>query len=599
MAKITANNIFLGAITSDKLDASVASDLAAADNANTVATIATSVAAAAFASANTNAAILANSASPLITTIQIADASYNVLDDTAANTTGGFVVITGSGFTSNSTVVFGTTAAPAVSFVSSTVLRAQTPALTAASYPVYVVNSNGGTAIRVNGLTTSSFPAWSTGASLSNQNSGTSFGVNLSASSDSNITYANTSALPAGTTLAANGFFSGTVSIGSQTTYTFDVKATDAENQDASRTFSLTITVLVPNLYTWGAGGGGALFLNNTITKSSPTQVASEANWNKISAGRVNIMATKTDGTLWVAGYATRGQLGTGTSTNDASSPVQVGSGTNWNKIFSGNQSSFAIKTDGTLWSWGFNTNGQLGLNDIINRSSPVQIGSGTDWSEISQGKNSSGFQCHAIKTNGTLWTWGRGNFGQLGIGDRVDRSSPVQVGTLTSWSKVCSAGQHTLATRTNGTLWTWGENASGQLGHDSLIYRSSPVQVGTDTTWLTPYGMYSSSAIKTDGTLWTWGYNANGCLGQNNRIYRSSPVQVGTDTTWSSISGGFSFIAKKSNGTIWALGSNNSGQLGLGDITYRSSPTQVGTNTNWNQVEISMEIAAATINQS
>jgi hypothetical protein len=101
MAKITANNIFLGAITSDKLDASVASNLAAADNANTVATIATAIATAAFETANTNAAILANSASPLITTIQIADASYNVLDDTAANTTGGFVVITGSGFTNN------------------------------------------------------------------------------------------------------------------------------------------------------------------------------------------------------------------------------------------------------------------------------------------------------------------------------------------------------------------------------------------------------------------------------------------------------------------------------------------------------------------
>ncbi len=166
MAKITANNIFASSITSDKLDSSVASNLATANNANVVATIASTVAAAAFSTANNLSSILANSA-PIITSITIADSSYNALDDTAANTTGGFCIITGSGFVSTPTVVFGTTSAPAVSFISSTTLRVQIPALTAASYPVYVVNSNGGTAIRVNGVTTSSFPAWSTGATLS------------------------------------------------------------------------------------------------------------------------------------------------------------------------------------------------------------------------------------------------------------------------------------------------------------------------------------------------------------------------------------------------------------------------------------------------
>ena len=599
MAKITANNIFTGAITSDKLDSSVASGLATATNANTIATIASTVAAAAFSSANTISAILANTSTPIITSITITDSSYNALDDTAANTTGGYCIITGSGFVSTPTVVFGTTSAPAVSFISSTTLQVQIPALTAASYPVYVVNSNGGTGIRINGLTTSSFPAWSTGATLSNQNANTSFSVNLSATSDSSVTYANTTSLPAGTTLAANGLFSGTVTIGTQTTYTFDVKATDVENQDATRTFSLTITTLVPNLYTWGFGLSGALFLNESVYRSSPTQVASETNWNKISVGYFNLMATKNDGTLWTAGYGTRGQLGTNSRVH-VSSPVQLGSGTDWSEIFSGYQSSLAIKTDGTLWSWGWNDMGQLGLNDTILRSSPVQVGSGTTWSKISQSKSGNGFQGFAIKTDGTLWSWGKNERGQLGIGTRVYRSSPTQVGALTSWSKVCSAGLHTLATRTNGTLWSWGHNEHGRLGHNNLIYRSSPVQVGTDTNWLTPYGMYSSSAIKTNGTLWTWGYNDAGGLGFNDRVSRSSPTQVGTDTNWSDISGGYSFIAKKSNGTIWALGGNGNGQLGLNDTNIsRSSPVQIGSNTNWNQVEISMQLAAATINQS
>jgi len=460
MAKITANNILTGSITSDKLDASVASNLASANNANTVATIATSVAAAAFASANTNAAILANSAAPLITTIQIADSSYNVLDDTAANTTGGFVVITGSGFTSNSTVVFGTTAAPAVSFVSSTVLRAQTPALTAASYPVYVVNSNGGTAIRVNGLTTSSFPAWSTGATLSNQNANVSFSVALSANSDSNITYSNTTSLPAGTTLAANGLFSGTVSVGSQTTFTFDVRANDVENQDASRTFSLTVTVNPPpGLYTWGRNVLGTLGANNTASRSSPVQVGTETTWNLFITDSGTTIATKTDGTLWVWGSNQFGNLGL----NDKvyrSSPTQVGGATTWNLISAGYYVTMATQTNGTLWSWGNNAYGQLGQNDTVARSNPVQVGSNTTWSRISVGR----FGSMATKTDGTLWTWGRNDMGQLGQNNRVYRSSATQVGTDTTWSLVSIGIYNTMATKTNGTLWTWGWNVFGRV---------------------------------------------------------------------------------------------------------------------------------------
>ena len=115
MAKITANNIITGSITSDKLDSSVASSLSSVENANTIATIASTIAAAAFATANANQAILANT--PVITSIAIADSSYNVLDDTAANTTGGYCVITGSGFVQTPTVIFGTTSASAVTFV--------------------------------------------------------------------------------------------------------------------------------------------------------------------------------------------------------------------------------------------------------------------------------------------------------------------------------------------------------------------------------------------------------------------------------------------------------------------------------------------------
>ncbi len=266
---------------------------------------------------------------PTINVISITDSSYNVLDDTAANTTGAFLRITGSNFQSGAIVMVGSTnTAISTTFVDSSTLRAQIPAIAAGTYPVYVVNTNGGTAIRINGLTTSPFPAWSTGATLSNQNANVSFSVALSANSDSNITYSNTTSLPAGTTLAANGLFSGTVSVGSQTTFTFDVRANDVENQDASRTFSLTVTVNPPpGLYTWGRNVLGTLGANNTASRSSPVQVGTETTWNLFSTDSGAAAATKTDGTLWMWGNNQFGNLGL----NDRvyrSSPTQVGGAT-------------------------------------------------------------------------------------------------------------------------------------------------------------------------------------------------------------------------------------------------------------------------------
>ena len=535
---------------------------------------------------------------PSINVISIANSSYTILDDTAANTGGAYLVITGTNFQSGAIVMVGSTnTAISTTFVDSSTLQAQIPAISSGTYPVYVVNTNGGTGIRINGLTTSPFPAWSTGATLSNQNANTSFSVNLSANSDSSITYANTTALPAGTTLAANGLFSGTVTIGAQTTYSFDVKATDVENQDASRTFSLTVTIgPAPGLYVWGyhsGNGEDGLNIGSSPAKSSPTQVGTNTNWNQISMARYAVLAIKTDGTLWSWGTNLDGQLGLNDSGIRRSSPVQVGTNTNWSLISIGNYFSAAIKTDGTLWLWGKNHYGQLGRNDRVYRSSPTQVGTATNWSKISVGRLSI---VSATKTDGTLWLWGNNNYGQLGRNDRVSRSSPIQIGGDTNWSQAKHGDNYTIATKTNGTLWSWGFNDRGQLGRNDRVSRSSPTQVGTDTTWsLNNFVIGGNTngpiqaATKTDGTLWTWGKNDYGQLGHNNQgVYRSSPTQVGTNTTWSLISGGaYNFTATKTDGTLWSWGNNNYGQLGVNNTVIRSSPTQVGTATNWTLVSM------------
>jgi alpha-tubulin suppressor-like RCC1 family protein len=553
-------------ITSSNLDNTINTKLAAAEAAN---------------------AAVANIVSLAISSVQIADSSYNVLDDTAANTGGGYLVINGTGFTNQCVVIVGTTNATSTTFANTKQLRAQVPALSAATYPVYVVDSvTGATAIKVNGLTYSPFPAWSTGSTLSNQAANTSFAVSLSANSDSSVTYANTTALPAGTTLAANGYFSGTVTIGAQTTYSFDVKATDVENQDATRTFSLTVTVTPPTrLYSWGFNtNGGQLGQNDRVNKSSPTQVGTGTDWNLISVGTYNTIATKTDGTLWAWGYNNAGQLGL----NDIffrSSPTQVGTGTNWNLISIGNYNTIATKTDGTLWAWGYNLRGQLGLNDTTYKSSPIQVGTGTNWSKISIGYSNT----IATKTDGTLWTWGFNNTGQLGqsIAPDSHRSSPIQVGTETNWNLVAAGQYNDMATKTDGTLWAWGYNIRGQLGQNNRNDKSSPVQVGSETNWNSiSISTFISLATKTDGTLWTWGQNDAGQLGQSDVIFRSSPVQVGTGTNWNLIrSAQYSTIATKTDGTLWTWGQGNNGQLGLNNITNKSSPTQVGTGTNWSKI--------------
>jgi alpha-tubulin suppressor-like RCC1 family protein len=348
-------------------------------------------------------------------------------------------------------------------------------------------------------------------------------------------------------------------------------------------------------LWTWGAGGGGALGLGNATTYYSPKQVGALTTWVSFFAGEDTAAAIKTDGTLWTWGRNTYGQLGLGTSSNASTfSPTQVGTLTDWSKIATNGTltpHTGAIKTDGTMWAWGRGSNGQLGLGNTTNRSSPVQVGALTNWSKIS--KSILGASA-AIKTDGTLWTWGENIHGQLGLGNTTDRSSPVQVGALTNWADVVFGNTHTAAIKTDGTLWTWGTNFFGQLGLGNTTSYSSPMQVGSLTNWLqVSAGGSHTLAIKTNGSLWAWGYNdgyndgygvtKTGVLGLGTTNTYSSPVQVGALTNWLQVATGrYHTLALKTNGTLWAWGGNYSGGLGTGNTTYYSSPIQVGALTTW-----------------
>jgi hypothetical protein len=226
---------------------------------------------------------------PTIANVAVTDSNYTVLNDTPyINSAGGYIRVTGTGFASGAVVYVGGSAAVTTSFVSSTEVRAQVAAgTTSNAFPVYVVNSDSSVAIKLAAVIYSGLPSWSTSSSLAGQATDTSFSISLSATGDSAITYslAAGSSLPPGTSLSSGGVFSGTVSGTSiivDTTYSFDVVANDAENQDASRTFTVTVTVGDPFFYltplllngeatTWVTDSGTNKFLPTIFADTRPT----------------------------------------------------------------------------------------------------------------------------------------------------------------------------------------------------------------------------------------------------------------------------------------------------------------------------------------
>ena len=328
------------------------------------------------------------------------------------------------------------------------------------------------------------------------------------------------------------------------------------------------------SLWAWGNNTEGQLGQNSKTQYSSPKQIPGTT-WNNTGGfSEGGSFGIKTDGTLWVWGKSILLAQNNQTS---YSSPKQV-PGTTWTGGFQTRENSIFSKSDGTLWAWGEGGNGCNAQNNLVDYSSPVQI-PGTNWATIEH--NGAGSRaCMASKTDGTLWSWGFNEYGILGLGDSSKRSSPTQI-PGTSWTTKLNAGGPAFgAIKSDGTLWMWGRDEYGMLGQNSQSPNStnnSPKQVpGTNWNSISS-GNGHVVATKTDGTLWQWGHNNHGQLGQGNTTQYSSPVQV-PGTTWSNatVTATNSVIAVKTDATLWAWGRNEYGQLGLNDKTNYSSPKQV-----------------------
>jgi alpha-tubulin suppressor-like RCC1 family protein len=339
--------------------------------------------------------------------------------------------------------------------------------------------------------------------------------------------------------------------------------------------------------FLWGSNTSGRLGNNSTTSTSSPVRESGSGTcWVQIVTD-VSTAAIRGDGTLWSWGNNLCGALGDGTTT-DRSSPVrEISSSSTWCQVTTRGCTGNGIKTNGTLWGWGANSCGQLGTNTISDSVSPVrEISLSTTWCQVATGT----LHTAAIKTDGTLWSWGANNWGQLGTNTTVDTSSPVrEISSSSTWISV-SASNHTVALKRDDSVWAWGLNSCGQLGDNSAVDRSSPVQeVTKGCAWASSTaGRYHTMAVKNDGTLWSWGRNQCGQLGNNATTPSSSPVQeFSSSTSWCQISAGQCHSgATKTDGTLWTWGANTSGQLGDNTTVTKTTPVrEITSSSSWSEV--------------
>jgi uncharacterized repeat protein (TIGR01451 family) len=325
----------------------------------------------------------------------------------------------------------------------------------------------------------------------------------------------------------------------------------------------------------WGAfgqiGDGGA------SDKRVAVRINGISSLMQIEGGTSHSIARRSDGSVWTWGRNEKGQLGLGTTT-DVRLPTKVNGITNATKVAGGGHYSLVLLADGTVWGWGDNSQGQLGDGTKIDRTTPVKVNGLTGVVSIAAGTNHS----LAVKTDGTVWSWGGNDHGQLGEPPSTGRTAPAQVAGLSNIMSVAagdefgfSNGQtvdiisYSCALKSDGTVWTWGSNWRGQLGNGNMIDRPTPGMVAnlSGVTALTAGGFHVL-ALRNDGTVWAWGGNFDGQLGDGSITDRTSPVKVLWLTGITAIAAGSQHsLALRQDGHVFAWGSNSLGQTGSGQV--------------------------------
>ncbi|WP_052419747.1 RCC1-like domain-containing protein [Hyalangium minutum] len=336
-------------------------------------------------------------------------------------------------------------------------------------------------------------------------------------------------------------------------------------------------------VWSWG-GKSGSYTTDYSAYRAQGRQVWELSDAVSVVSGTGHKLALKTDATVWAWGSNTDGELGNGTTFNASDTPEQVVGLDSVIALAGGNHYSLAVRGDGTVWSWGRNQYGQLGDGTTLGRTLPAQVPGLSNGVQVAAGSHHS----LAVDSAGQVWSWGYNSQGELGDGSTTSRFTPVQVPGLTGVVAVAAGVEHSLALKSDGTVWAWGYNSRGQLGDGSTSSRFTPVQVVglTGVVVAVAAGMEHSLALKSDGTVWAWGDNSYGQLGDGTTSSRFTPVQVPSLSGVVAVAAGTRHsLARDSDGRTWAWGNNELYQLGDGQRMKSATAVPVVNLSNVTQV--------------
>ena len=329
-------------------------------------------------------------------------------------------------------------------------------------------------------------------------------------------------------------------------------------------------------VYAWGNNYEGELGLGYLGgARSTPTKVTEQG--TSISAGFAFCVISKSDGSVWYWGR--QPSNGITPSTNWVSLPKKVDGVSNVVSVDAGPDYVLALTSNGSVFAWGSGFEGEIGVGDTKGRGVPTEIPFLDSIVGISAGKSHS----LATKIDGTVWAFGKNTEGELGLGtSTANVLIPTQIPNLVRITSVSAGGGHSLALQDDGSVWSWGNNLSGQLGIGNTISASVPQKIPELANVIAISAAYGHSlALKQDGSVWAWGNNLGGQLGDGTKENRTSPVKINALSGIVSISGGNGYsVFVNSDGTVWACGSTDHGKLGDGtpvtNTTYRLTPVQV-----------------------
>ena len=336
------------------------------------------------------------------------------------------------------------------------------------------------------------------------------------------------------------------------------------------------------SIWSCGNNGYGQLGLGNTTDQSTFTQVTTniDNDVKQIDCGYYHTIILKNDGSVWSCGYNTYGQLGLNSTTNYTSfTQVTTNINNDVKQISCGYQHTFILKNDGSVWSCGINSSGQLGLG--TSGSDTYQ----TTFTQVTTNINNdveevicagTGNHTFIIKNDGSVWSCGKNNYGQLGLNDTTDRTTFTQVTTNINndVEQISCGGGHTFIIKNDGSVWGSGYNTYGGLGLDDTTNRTSFTQVtyniNNDVKQIA-CGAYHTVILKNDGSVYSCGYNRYGRLGLGDTTDRTTFTQVTTNINndvKEVVCGTYHTFILKNDGSVWGCGNNSNGQLGLGDTS-------------------------------